>query len=529
MAVRHTGSGTNYLRRTAGPSSTSFSASFWLQLVSDTNAYGNVLVQDGSIAVGVASDGTTLYLGDTASDFLGSALTVGTWYHVVWVRNGNSNTVYLNGVSDITASSSYSDTTWSVFRWTDADPGPPNARIAHLKLWDGVQLSQAEVQQEMRSARPRRFSNLWGWYPFTDSNIKDRSGNVRDWTLTGTLNLEDGPPVPWGAPVLAVLKAAAGQQYQQAIAGGFTSAGALLLQAQLLKAGGLIPVGALLREARIGKLGSLTPSGSLARQTGRALSGSVSTSGTLTAIRTVLKSLSGTLDSAGSLVRETRRAIAGTLATSGTVSAARAVLKEISGTLSSSGALAVRVGKALAGDLTQAGVLARETLKAFAGTLSSSGALAAIRTVLKSLSGSLGVSGTLAVRVGKSLAGAMAPAGDLARRVSVAVAGTLGPAGALARRTGRAVAGALAIAGSLSSELFAIVADWVGLLIARIGRPGVSTAAGITLVQSAAVPAVFGRPAVSAPASVSLGQPCIPDVGLAFSCATDVRFVLYGG
>jgi hypothetical protein len=167
--------------------------------MSDTGNYQNLLLQNNAIGISTLADGVTLNLGDLATDNGGSSLTVDEWNHIAWTRNGNSQLVYLNGVLDISASSAYSASQWNMFRWnTGGTDSGGDWRIAHLKMWDNLQLTVAEIQQEMRSARPQK-TPVHCWYPFIRSNIQDLSGNGRDWTLVGTLNLEDGPPVGWGA------------------------------------------------------------------------------------------------------------------------------------------------------------------------------------------------------------------------------------------------------------------------------------------------------------------------------------------
>lgn len=75
-----------------------------------------------------------------------------------------------------------------------------NGRHSNFKAWS-TNLSQAEVQQEMRSYTPVRTANLYSWTPFVDastgSDFLDYSGNGRNWTETGTVTFEDNPPISW--------------------------------------------------------------------------------------------------------------------------------------------------------------------------------------------------------------------------------------------------------------------------------------------------------------------------------------------
>ena len=74
-----------------------------------------------------------------------------------------------------------------------------NGRMAHVKIWN-VALTAAEIQQEMYSSRPQRFTNLWSWLPMIESGSgrnSEWSSSGNTWTANGTLADEDGPPVAW--------------------------------------------------------------------------------------------------------------------------------------------------------------------------------------------------------------------------------------------------------------------------------------------------------------------------------------------
>ena len=218
MAVRHAAwedSSADYLTRTSGPTATSFSACWWAVALSwpGTGYYGGLLSQgDNVCAAFIGTDNGFLEnsLCDGGNTY-GSELTVGTWYHFGWVRSAAGGHIgYLNGVVDYTRASTNSSTSWNCLSTFTTGYNTGNLKMAHLKMWDNVQLTQAEIQQEMLIARPVRISNLWGWYPFVGSNVLDQSGNGRNWTLHGSLALEDGPPVGWGARPLIVGAGAAG-------------------------------------------------------------------------------------------------------------------------------------------------------------------------------------------------------------------------------------------------------------------------------------------------------------------------------
>jgi hypothetical protein len=211
VAVRKN-DGTSSLTRYSGgnPTTNSFSLCFWLYVVSAPGGGGwSIFVANGTGGTGsyVGTADLVFHVGDWAVDTWGSTLSTGRWYHVGWVRTAGTitNKVYLDGALDIDDSAVVADygSDWTLHNpnWTN-DGG--NQKLAHLKIWDNVQLTQTEIQQEMRVAPPVRRSNLWGWYPFTESMTRDYSGNGKDWTTSGaTLSIEDGPPVSWGAAPLA--------------------------------------------------------------------------------------------------------------------------------------------------------------------------------------------------------------------------------------------------------------------------------------------------------------------------------------
>ena len=145
--------------------------------------------------------------GDAAS--LGStSLSADTWYHVALTRDDDPATpehdIYLNGAKEIDNDTA---TTWA----EDAIQlgrnkrfgSQMNGEIAAVKIWSGVILSQAQIQQEMWQYLPiHAFGNLHIVSPFVDqvdTQFTDYSGNGRNWSEAGTVTIDDNPPVAWGA------------------------------------------------------------------------------------------------------------------------------------------------------------------------------------------------------------------------------------------------------------------------------------------------------------------------------------------
>ena len=84
-----------------------------------------------------------------------------------------------------------------------------------MKAWS-VELTAAEIQQEMYTVRPRRLLNLYSWTPLLPGSaerLRDYGGLAYDWTAGGTLADEDGPPISWGGPSAASQYVVSGTEY----------------------------------------------------------------------------------------------------------------------------------------------------------------------------------------------------------------------------------------------------------------------------------------------------------------------------
>ncbi len=155
------------------------------------------------IQMGLAGDGFPLVIGENVNNTVyGSPLLIDRWYHIAWVRAAaTNNKAYLNGILDI------DDTVANIRNGTSGcklgDQGAAglyyDGLMCQVRIWDNVQLVQAEIRREMYSPRPVRRANLWGdWrmYPGSPERARDYSGNNRNWTQNGTLTDEAGPQLP---------------------------------------------------------------------------------------------------------------------------------------------------------------------------------------------------------------------------------------------------------------------------------------------------------------------------------------------
>lgn len=169
----------------------------------------------------------------------GGTLTVGTWYHLALVRESAASLkLYIDGAlsatntRDVTGRAAASRQEMGGFRSTNTFP--LDGKVFATKVWaGGTALTLAEVQQEMRTVRPVRLTNLYGWWPLrpgSTERLKDYSGNGRDWTEAGTLADEDHPPISWGAPggmrIMPPVAAAGGQPTMRRWGGSIDPIGA---------------------------------------------------------------------------------------------------------------------------------------------------------------------------------------------------------------------------------------------------------------------------------------------------------------
>lgn len=234
MAIRGDAS-TDILTRTTNlPTVSGFTFMAWVQINTATT-YGHLCVRGASgagdyLAYGWGNNSGPLktFLGDWNNDWNGTTLSTATWYHLAWTKNSNAHIVYLNGVSDISQNDTVADPSTAAVRMIQRSGGTGNdfcnGRIAAVKEWSAV-LTAADIVQEMRQYQPVNFASLNGWWPMVESTAAnsalDFSGLGRNWTVGGTLTIEDGPPIPW--------KLASGKKYflPPAAAGGFLPAWAV--------------------------------------------------------------------------------------------------------------------------------------------------------------------------------------------------------------------------------------------------------------------------------------------------------------
>lgn len=206
MSIDLAAANTNHYARTSffSASTNSWTIIFWIKL--DTNAGAGIYrdcwaMGEGFMSVGMF--GSNMNFGTSLSDFTGTtALSTGVWYHMAWIRNGNTKTGYLNGVQELTGSDAVGGSITLQTQFNAGVSGVWDGAMAAVKIWDNVVLSVAEIIQEMRSYLPVRTDGLRGFYPFFNvgEDEIDYSGNAQTLTVTGTPATHiDSPPISWKA------------------------------------------------------------------------------------------------------------------------------------------------------------------------------------------------------------------------------------------------------------------------------------------------------------------------------------------
>ncbi|MFJ2029419.1 LamG-like jellyroll fold domain-containing protein [Streptosporangium sp. NPDC087985] len=220
MALRATAAGQHRTRTVSLGNQTRWSVSGWFKISVNRNDCATMWCWDDNrpgtgdgqgAYLQTADDGRTLefasyrVVGGTGP-FVAKGtrlLTVGTWYYVG---------VSVNGGTGVMVTRAATDTTFAVTTWTDgitAGINPTTMRlgesvyggewldgsIAAVKWWTS-NLTQAELETEAWTTTPRRTDGLHAWYPLSQVENVDYSGNGQ--TLTGTGGAtEDGPPIAW--------------------------------------------------------------------------------------------------------------------------------------------------------------------------------------------------------------------------------------------------------------------------------------------------------------------------------------------
>lgn len=184
----------------------------WVYVVGAGGPYSAIaFVGTNDYASTVAFIGTnnaawSLFSG-AGAEATGGTVSTNTWYHLCAVKDdaaANDLILYVDGGATTVNATGTGGTSgryeFGAVGTSNFDPF--NGRITAIKWWS-ASLSAEEREAERYNFLPRRYANLEGFYPCIQAvaadNVEDWSGNGRGFTAGGTLTVEDGPPISWGA------------------------------------------------------------------------------------------------------------------------------------------------------------------------------------------------------------------------------------------------------------------------------------------------------------------------------------------
>lgn len=235
MSVRFDAQADRLLRTTGLPSfDANYSVCFWFYLVTalSENQYA-LMFSLGGASYAAAYDwfglnrsggDTRLILactndgGSNYNEAAGGVVTAAAWHHAAVVRSANNaRALYLDGVNVANLTASYSTRTGparmelGAYGTSGGGEDRFDGRVAPVLVYTAA-LTADEVRAQARMVRPRRLEGLHLWSPLINaSDVRDLSGNARDWTVGGTLTTEADPPITWAGPTPRLIGLAGGE------------------------------------------------------------------------------------------------------------------------------------------------------------------------------------------------------------------------------------------------------------------------------------------------------------------------------
>jgi len=193
---------------------------FWVKFNASTGEHDIIHLSNGMLWIkrAASGDGSTVQAGLYDGNWwwgITAMTDTSKWYHVCVTHNsGDTAYIYTNGAQE--GENSYNDTL-NFGNFYIFDAGHPSytmdGAVAGIKVWSR-ELSQAEIQQEMRFHLPVNPSGIWAAWPFiTEPGCTiDFSGNGRTLTRVGSsMTTVDGPPIgfEWSSEKKIFIPAAA--------------------------------------------------------------------------------------------------------------------------------------------------------------------------------------------------------------------------------------------------------------------------------------------------------------------------------
>jgi Concanavalin A-like lectin/glucanases superfamily len=214
MAVRFDTDGEDYTQATTFDIGTC-TVCCWVRIDVDRNAVSTAWCIDNAASIALLlstnADGVSWEIVDTGSGVSSLfAATVGTWYFIAVVKDPNASgtTAYWAAASAASLSSAVSshneNASVNTIRVGESVNGGEwlNGSVAALKIWQGVKLTQGEIENERFQYVPNRTANLYAFYPFLEGGAtagarQDFSGAGNNLSAGTNSATTDGPPIAW--------------------------------------------------------------------------------------------------------------------------------------------------------------------------------------------------------------------------------------------------------------------------------------------------------------------------------------------
>lgn len=238
--------------------------------------------------------------------------------------------------------------------------------------------------------------------------------------------------------------------YQQTLSGTIALAGIFTIQAQKTLSGTISLAGAVYQFISSLFASTVALAGSVYRQGQKFYTGALATVGAL--YKLVLKAIIGSISLTGSLTTQQSAqsiSLSGVIASASTL--AKTASKTVAGAATPTGSLVRVCVAAYTAAITVVGSLYSLASKLVAGSISSSGVLTLSNVVLRTLTGTAALAGSLTLSAIKLLVGAVASTSSLTRSALKAAAGALSPAGDLYKFVSQSIAGAISSSGLLAT------------------------------------------------------------------------------
>jgi len=203
MALRFDNS-SDYLERTSAiPAFNSFTMMAWIMKAASTGSLAVLFLlaeNPGGAAylVGIDPSSGVMMLQGGDTDYSTVALDIGTWYHVALTGDVTGLTVYLDGNNAVSVPHG-TITPTRIQLGNQSENGTYfNGRVAAYKVYDRA-MNRGEIQAELSQYLPIHTNELNCWLPMVNESAThsalDNSGSGEDFTISGALTSQDGPPV----------------------------------------------------------------------------------------------------------------------------------------------------------------------------------------------------------------------------------------------------------------------------------------------------------------------------------------------